>query len=73
MAFLKRQNVRLLCVITRILAQSYRVMGRDTSRRNPALRGLPQSLCRNPSGSKGRDVSRGLRVGNLNGEGKGRL
>lgn len=52
------------------------MVGRDPSRRNPALtspRGLPQSLCRNPSGSKGGDVSRGLRVGNFNGEGKGRI
>lgn len=51
------------CVITRILAQSYRVVGRDPSRRNPATdlpRGLPQSLCRNPSGSK-RRMFQGLR------------
>lgn len=73
MAFLKPWNVRPLCVFTRIMDQTYRVVGRDPSRRSPALtspRGLPQSPCRNPSGSGG-DVSRGLRVGYFNGEGKG--
>ena len=76
MAFLKPRNVRPLCVFTRIMDQTYRVVGRDPSRRSPALtspRGLPQSPCRNPSGSGGGDVSRGLRVGYFNGEGKERL